>query len=67
MAKASKRKAHYRIGTRSRHCALCTMFVAPDDCTAVEKGKNGISPHGLCDYYAARSESRSKRWYGEKG
>ena len=50
-ARATKAAAHYRDGAETKHCAICTMFRAPDTCTAV-KGK--ISPQALCDYFEQR-------------
>lgn len=62
MAKASKKTANYRAGTKSRHCGICTMFVAPHGCTAV----NGrIDPDDLCDYFKLDRSTRRKSWYGE--
>lgn len=46
--KSTKAQAHYRNGTEAEHCAICTMFRAPNACTAVQ-GK--ISPQVLCDYF----------------
>lgn len=56
--KASKAKAHYRDGSKSRHCGLCTMFRKPHGCTAV-KGK--IDRDKLCDYFARDSASAERR------
>lgn len=47
-AKAPKATAHYRLGSNTTRCLLCTMFRSPDSCTAVT-GK--ISPKGLCNYF----------------
>lgn len=50
--KVTKAEAHYRNGTEAQRCAICSMFRAPDACTAV-KGK--ISPQALCDYFERKS------------
>jgi 8-oxo-dGTP pyrophosphatase MutT (NUDIX family) len=46
--KASKSEAGYVDDSPTRQCETCTMFMAPDACTAV-RGK--ISPDGHCNYY----------------
>ncbi len=63
MAKATKAEANYRRGSKAKRCAQCSMFRPPDDCTAVKKGEDGISPGGLCDYFE-RKNARGERWYG---
>lgn len=49
--KATKAKVHYRGGTKTKRCGLCTMFRAPHLCTAV---RGGISPHGVCDLFEVK-------------
>lgn len=46
--KSTKAAAHYRAGTETKRCAICSMFRAPDTCTAVE---GQISARALCDYF----------------
>lgn len=60
--KATKSEAHYRKGSPSKHCGLCTMFRPPHDCTAVD---GTIEPTDVCDYFK-RAFSRSHRWYDKK-
>jgi hypothetical protein len=52
--KATKAEAHYRPGNSNRRCEICTMFVEPDQCTAV---KGEISPGALCDYFERDKEA----------
>ncbi len=54
--KATKAKAHYRIGNKAKRCGICTMFRAPHSCTSVE---GTIRPGGLCDYFEAKAEEGS--------
>jgi hypothetical protein len=57
MAKAAKTQAHYRSGSESKHCSLCTMFRAPHSCTAVE---GNIQPLDVCDYFKRKEAKKSK-------
>ncbi len=50
--KATKAKAHYRIGNKAKRCGICTMFRPPHSCTSVE---GTIRPGGLCDYFEAKA------------
>lgn len=54
--KASKEEAGYVADSPTRQCHTCTMFRAPEACTAV-KGK--ISPAGHCNYYKMKEASKS--------
>ncbi len=36
MAKQTKEEVDYRHGTKGAHCSICTMFMPPNKCTAVE-------------------------------
>jgi len=55
--KATKEEARYtRGGTEEKHCGVCTMFRAPDKCTAVE---GTISREGYCDYFKKRRLPRA--------
>jgi hypothetical protein len=49
--KATKVKAHYRLGHNGRLCGKCDMFRAPASCTAVE-GK--IRTQDTCDFFEKR-------------
>lgn len=50
--KEAKAEAHYQDRpNKTRHCARCRNFVAPQSCTKVA-GK--ISPQGWCEYFAAK-------------
>lgn len=46
--KATKSEAGYVDESPTRQCQTCTMFMAPDACTAV---RGRISPAGHCNYY----------------
>jgi hypothetical protein len=46
--KATKAKAHYRLGHGGRQCGKCDMFRPPASCTAVE-GK--IRTQDTCDFF----------------
>jgi hypothetical protein len=46
--KATKATAHYRLGTKSEHCSICTMFRSPASCTSV---KGHIRAQDTCDYF----------------
>lgn len=48
-SKSSKEEADYRDkAVGSDHCAICSMFRNPDQCTAVE---GTINPQGHCKYF----------------
>jgi hypothetical protein len=55
--KQKKSEVHYRVGTETRRCGLCTMFVAgrgqgePNTCTAV---RGDIDTRDVCDLFEAR-------------
>lgn len=52
MDKATKQQAHYRDHPNAeRHCGVCTMFVEPDSCTAVQ---GRISRQGWCRFFKSR-------------
>ena len=51
--KATKKQAGYRAGSLKERCGLCTMFVSPHGCTAVQ-GK--ISAAAVCDFFEAKSK-----------
>ncbi len=46
--KASMAEVRYRPGIGARRCELCTMFEAPNECSAVS---GQISAAGFCDLY----------------
>src|SRR5581483_11872950 len=46
--KVAKAKVHYRVGSKDRHCSICTMWKPPHGCSAV---KGTIAPKGVCDLY----------------
>lgn len=52
VTKVAKATAHYRVGTQTEHCGICTMFRSPSSCTAVE-GK--IRWMDNCDYFEKKS------------
>jgi hypothetical protein len=60
MAKASKATAHYRPGTVTRYCAICTMFEPPKGCSSVE---GHIRPQDLCDYFKRK---HAMPWTGKE-
>lgn len=51
--KATKEKAHYRVGSKAEHCAVCTMFRAPSSCTAV---RGFIARRAVCDFFKKKIE-----------
>lgn len=55
--KSSKEDAHYQYHSKgTEQCSKCTMFVAPERCTAVE---GRIVPNGWCKFFKlARTHSR---------
>ena len=55
--KRSHKDVNYRTGTGDRKCGLCTMFVPPRSCTAVE---DPISSQGLCDLFVRRRVKAGK-------
>ena len=46
--KSTKKEANYHEPVLYEPCRTCSMFVKPNECTAVE---GRISPAGHCDYY----------------
>lgn len=50
--RVAKSEAHYQTFARqNEHCSLCSMFQAPDSCSAVT---GLISPHGWCRYFEVK-------------
>ena len=45
-----KAAAYRELGTATVHCAVCSMYRNPDDCTLVED----IKWHGTCKYFERR-------------
>lgn len=46
--KKPKGEVHYRNGWGSNYCAVCTMYVKPNQCTAVD---GYIAPYAYCDLF----------------
>jgi hypothetical protein len=55
--KSSKPAAHYRAFAAREHCRDCSMFRAPNSCTAVE---GAINPLGHCDYWEHKKMSNER-------
>jgi hypothetical protein len=56
--KASHVDADYRrYGTEARHCAVCSMYRGPNDCTAV---RAPISPIAVCKLFELKKQPESR-------
>ena len=55
-AVVSKASVNYREGDSHRRCGLCSMFVAPNRCTAV---LGDIHPEDVCDLFQPRDDGTS--------
>lgn len=61
--KSTKATARYQDTPRGvEHCSGCTMFRAPESCTAVV---GTISPDGWCKFYEAKAKGVARKLMGK--